>query len=76
MDVEQMIRDRDVAVLSLDKDKIFEYLDKYGIRKPFNDYDYQIFVCKSILGIASAPEEMKKKAEQWLLDRCISKELL
>lgn len=65
---EQWLKERDEAILSLDKDKIDAYIKKYnlGDDSPEDDLIYWAGVHKSVLAIRSANEEQKEISRKWL----------
>lgn len=68
-DFEQFIKDRDKALLSLEKNKILAYCAKYGVSMPSNDASFWIGVHKAITGNVGLPLEFRKKSKQWLSKR-------
>lgn len=66
--MKQFIKDRDEAILSLDKDKIMEYLRKYNMEgsKPEEEIIFWAGTHKAVLGIRSATDEQKEYSRKWL----------
>lgn len=65
--IENFVKERDEALLSLDKAKILAYAEKYDVRFPKNELVFWASVHKSILAINSADEAQKAKSKAWLL---------
>lgn len=64
------IKERDEALLSLDKEVIMNFLEKYKLSLVAEDNDL-LFWCtvhKTILYINSATEEQKQNSSRWLLE--------
>ncbi len=61
--------ERDLALLSLDKAKILNYLQKYNIEQDENltEEEFWAGVHYSILGLHSATKEQKNRSKNWLL---------
>lgn len=70
-DVQEFLRERDEALLSLDKEKIIAYCRKYGVQlERFSDND-EVFwraVHKAICNITTMPEEVRARSEKWLYE--------
>lgn len=64
--VKRFIKERDEALLSLDRDKIEAYLRKYQVPVPRDDEVFWRGVHKAICEIESAPESAKRASEEWL----------
>jgi len=72
-DIKEFIKDRNEAILSLDKEKIKAYQRKYNI--PTRDEDEDIFwiaVHKSVTVIQSAPDILRQQSIRWLTERGFS----
>lgn len=70
-DHETFIKERDEALLSLDKEKILVYAKKYGIQLALL-WDDDIFwksVHKAITGNKNLPVDFRRKSKQWLTER-------
>lgn len=72
MDLEEFKRDRDEALLSLDKAKIEAYLRKYDAPIAPDDNVFWASVHKARTGLNSLPEEERRKSEEWLSERGLS----
>lgn len=61
--------ERDLALLSLDKDKILNYCKKYGIKQDENltEEEFWAGIHYSILALRSATKEQKNRSRNWLL---------
>lgn len=57
----QFVRERNEALLSLDRDKIVAYCNKYGIMIPASEEVFWLGVHKAIRNIPSIPDAAKKK---------------
>ena len=68
-DLKQLIKDRDEALLSLDKQKILAYCAKYSIRMPEEDEVFWCGIHKAITGNTGLPYYFRKKSKQWLFER-------
>lgn len=66
---EQFIKDRNDALLSLDKDKILAYCAKYGVSMPSDDETFWCGIHKAITGNVGLPYDFKKQSKQWLSER-------
>lgn len=60
------IKERDEALLSLDRDKIEAYLRKYQVPVPQDDEVFWRGVHKAVCAIKNAPESAKKASKEWL----------
>ena len=68
MDLSQIVKERDEAILSLNKEKIMSYMNKYGVKMPSNELVFWAGVHKAVLRIDSATKEQREKSAKWLLD--------
>lgn len=69
IDMEKFVRERDEALLSLDKEKIQAYLRKYGVDyEPENEMVWWAGIHKAILGIRSATPEQVERSKKWLVE--------
>ena len=62
------VKERDAALLSLDKEKILAYFKKYKIKVPENETVFWAGIHKAILYMNAATEEQKWKSANWLID--------
>ena len=63
----EVLRIRDEALFSLDREKIEAYMRDYcGVEPPKNEIVFWATVYKSISGLKNAPADLKKKAADWL----------
>lgn len=68
MDISQLVKERDEALLSLDKKKIKAYMKKYNVSfEPENETTFWAAVHKSIISIKSATDEQRAKSYNWLI---------
>lgn len=65
--IEEFVKDRDEAFLSLDKEKIIAYMNKYDVDVPQNELVFWAGVHKAIMQLRSASKEQKEKSSSWLL---------
>lgn len=63
------IRDRDEALLSLDRQKIEAYLTKYGSPIPPDDQIFWAGIHKARTAIKSISDEERQKSIDWLKAR-------
>lgn len=62
----EFVKERNEALLSLDKDRILAYMKKYQVNLPADsDKVFWASVHKAILAI-SAPEDKKEQSRKWL----------
>lgn len=64
---ENFLKERNKAILSLDKSKIIEYMKKYNIKIPDNEVVFWAGVHKAILNLNAATKEQKDDSYKWLL---------
>lgn len=64
--LKEYAKERDAALLSLDKDKIVAHSQKWGIKLPSSDLALWTGVHKTILLINSATPEQKERSAAWL----------
>lgn len=64
----KFIRDRDKALLSLDKEKIIAYCKKYGIPIPEKEIVFWAGVHKGIVSMKSSTAEQKCNSAMWLVE--------
>ncbi len=73
INLQDFVRERDAALLSLDKKKIIKYLRKYGVYTlPSNEKVFWAAVHKAIFNMESATEEQKARSEMWLAEHGFS----
>lgn len=65
-DLKQFVKERNEALLSLDKDKIVAYMKKYDVKVP-PDRVFWASVHKAILGI-NVTMEQKENSKIWLIE--------
>lgn len=67
-DMKEFVKERDEALLSLNKQKILAYMKKYHINyKPNSETVFWAGIHKAIIGINSATAEQKQKSHDWLI---------
>lgn len=65
--IEQFTKERDKALLSLDKEKILAFYAKYGLPYAKKDKVFWATVYKCIYHIDASTKKQKAEAKQWLL---------
>lgn len=75
MNIEQIVKERDEAMLSLDKDKIVAYCKKYGVPIQKNETVFWAGVHKTILYLNAATQEQKEKSAAWLVEHGFKPEI-
>jgi hypothetical protein len=68
-DMDQFLKDRDEALLSLDETKLRAYMKKYGAEAPAESNVFWCGVHKAITGCQSLPIEFRRKSAAWLAVR-------
>lgn len=68
VDIKTFCRERDEALLSLDKKKIEQYAKKYCIELPKDEEAFWRGVHKAICNIKSIPFEVRQKSADWLFE--------
>lgn len=71
----EFIKERDAAMLSLDKEKIKRYCEKYGVPIPANETVFWAGVHKCICNIAAATIDQKLQSAQWLFEHGFSTDI-
>ena len=66
------VKERNEALFSLDEDKIKAYCKKYGVHISKNETAFWGGIYKSICNINDAPNELKHKAYEWLIEHNMS----
>lgn len=72
MDIDAFVKERDEALLSLDKRKILRYAEKYGVNLPTSETAFWAGVHKAIFALSSATDEQKEKSYKWLREHGFS----
>jgi hypothetical protein len=65
-DLDQFLKDRNEALMSLDEIKIRAYLRKYGEEPPANPTVFWMGVHKAITACTDLPREFRQKSAAWL----------
>lgn len=68
MGIDEQLKERDEAMLSLDKEKILEYCKKYDAPIPDDKIVFWSGVHYHILGINKATKEQRQNSKQWLTE--------
>jgi hypothetical protein len=68
-DLDQFFKDRDEALLSLDKDKILAYSIKYGAYIPKDERVFWAGVHKARLALSCVDAEGKILSRNWLVEK-------
>lgn len=66
------VKERDEAILSLDRDKIISYMKKYDIPINSNDLVFWASIHKAIMALKSASKEQKENSSKWLKENGFS----
>ncbi len=66
MDIEQVVKERNEALFSLDEAKIRAYAKKYVVKMPPDDTEFWAGVYKCIVAINDSPKDLKEQAYKWL----------
>ena len=64
----EFVRERDGALLSLDKERIISFCRKYGIYHPHTEMPFWESVHKARTALKSIPEPEKEISRKWLLN--------
>ena len=72
---EEFVKERNKALFSYNEAKIKAYMQKYGVPIPDNETVFWAMVNKCICNVTSAPPVLVAKAEKWLSERGMSKEI-
>jgi hypothetical protein len=70
--IRSFVNERNEALFSFDKGKILAYLKKYSVPIPNDETIFWAGVCKAICNIANAPEDVRKRASDWLKEHNFS----
>ena len=68
-DMQQFLKDRDEALLSLDETKLRDYLRKYGETPPSDPAVFWMGIHKAITACTSLPIDFRRKSAAWLAVR-------
>lgn len=68
MNYSQYIKERNEALLSLDRKKIERYCKKFGVTVPTDDEAFWRGVHKVICNIVTIPLEVRQKSADWLFE--------
>jgi hypothetical protein len=73
MSIKEFVRERNEAFLSLDKEKILRFLEKYNVQStPVDEETFWAGVHKVIFHIKSSTDEQKEISRRWLLSNGFS----
>lgn len=75
MNLEQYVKERDEVILSLDKEKIMKFSQKYGIHFPNSEKAFWAGVHKTILHINASSDEQKRNSWKWLIENGFSTDI-
>lgn len=73
IDIKLFVKERDEALLSLDKEKIIRFSKKYGVPMPKSELAFWASIHKAIVLLNSATAEQKQKSTNWLLQNGFKK---
>lgn len=68
MNVKQFVKERDEALLSLDKERIVKFLNEYGATVPKDEMVFWAGVHKAICHLESANAGQKLNSMIWLVN--------
>jgi hypothetical protein len=66
--IEDFVKDRNEAFLSMDEQKIKKFLSEYSIEIPNDPEEFWLVVHKTICLITDAPEDLKAQSAAWLYE--------
>lgn len=75
MNIKQFIKERDEALLSLDKEKITKFAKKHGVPIPKDETAFWAGVHKAIWNLNSANAEQKLNSMMWLTNHGFSPDI-
>jgi len=67
-DMKDFIRERDEALLSLDKKKLEAYFKKYDVDMPTNENEYWAGIHNARLAHQKFSKDVKKISRDWLIE--------
>jgi hypothetical protein len=67
VDIKNFEKERDEALLSLDKSKILNFAKKYSLQLPSSEKAFWGGIHKAIILLKSASDEQKQRSKTWLL---------
>lgn len=73
--IQDFVKERNDALLSMNEDKIRRCARKYGIRTPINQTAFWGGVYKAICNVPDAPKDVRWIAEKWLRKHGMSVEI-
>lgn len=68
MNYASFVKERNKALLSLDRKKIERFAKKYGVSVPTNEEAFWRGVHKAICHITNIPFEVRQKSADWLFE--------
>lgn len=68
MCIDSFVKERNEALLSMDKRKIVRWAKKYGLSMPTNDEAFWRAVHKAICNIQTFPWDVRQKSADWLFE--------
>ena len=66
--MKDLIRQRDEALLSLDRKKLDAYFEKYEVDMPTNENEYWAGVHNARLAVKKFSKDVKKVSKEWLIE--------
>lgn len=75
MSLDKFMKERDESLLSLDKDKITKFLNKYGVPIPKDETVFWAGVHKAIWNLNSANADQKLNSMMWLTEHGFSPDI-
>lgn len=73
--LKRFTKDRNKALLSLDKAKILAFMRKYQIPEPSSNIVFWAGVHKGIVNMKAATEEQRQRSYAWLIEHGFSGEI-
>lgn len=70
--VKKFVKERDEALLSLDKDKIMAFMDKYNIPVPRDETVFWAGIHKAIINTIKSTADQKINSIMWLTEHGFS----
>ena len=64
--LDSLIKERNEALFSLDKEKLLDYFNKCEIPMPENELVFWASVHKARLGLIDIPDDKKEESMEWL----------
>lgn len=69
MNIQEFVKERDAALLSLDKAQIEAYAKKHEVALPESEDTFWVAIHKARCDVVNLPEDAKELSRNWLLER-------